>query len=90
MDPLPDFVLQRGGRRVRDIKKSFAAAVERSGTHKRVTPHTLKHTSATWMLQQGVSIWDVADFLATSVRTIGKVYGHRFPSHQRRALKAFG
>lgn len=85
-----DFVLQRGGRRVRDIKKSFATAVERSGIHKRVTPHTLKHTSATWMLQQGVSIWDVADFLATSVRTIEKVYGHHCPSHQERALKAFG
>jgi integrase len=85
-----DFVIQWGGRRAKDIKKSFAAAVARSGISKRITPHTLKHTSASWMLQRGVSIWDVADFLSTSVRTIEKVYGHHCPSHQERALKAFG
>ena len=85
-----DFVIQWEGRRAKDIKKSFARAVALSGISKRVTPHTLKHTSASWMLQNGVSIWDVADFLATSVRTIEKVYGHHCPSHQERALKAFG
>ena len=85
-----DFVIQWGGRRARDIKKSFARAVQLSGIQKRVTPHTLKHTSISWMLQNSASIWDVADFAATSVRTIEKVYGHHCPSHQERALKALG
>jgi integrase len=85
-----DFVIQWDGRRAKDIKKSFARAVALSGSAKRITPHTLKHTCASWMLQNGVSIWDVADFLATSMGTIEKVYGHHCPSHQERALKAFG
>ena len=85
-----DFVIQWGGRRAKDIKKSFARAVELSGINKNITPHTLKHTCASWMLQRGVPLWDVADFLATSPRTIEKVYGHHCSSHQERALKAFG
>jgi len=85
-----DFVIQWRGRRARDIKKSFARAVELSGIQKDVTPHTMKHTCITWMLQNGAPIWDVADFTATSVRTIEKVYGHHCPSHQERALKALG
>ena len=85
-----DFVIQWGGRRAKDIKKSFARAVELSGLQKRVTPHTLKHTCISWMLQNDATIWDVADFAATSVRTIEKVYGHHCPSHKERALKALG
>jgi integrase len=85
-----DFVIQWGGRQAADIKKSFAKAVALSGIQKHVTSHTLKHTCISWMLQKDVSIWDVADFTATSVRTIEKVYGHHCPSHQERALKALG
>ena len=85
-----DFVIQWGGGHVKDIAKSFASAVALSGIDKHVTPHTLKHTCITWLLQAGVSIWDVADFVATSPRTIQEVYGHHCPSHQERALKAFG
>jgi integrase len=84
-----DFVIQWGGHRVKDIKKAFAAAVERSGINKRITPHTLKHTAATWLLQDGVSLWDAAQYLSTSMETLEKVYGHHCPSHQERALKAF-
>jgi hypothetical protein len=48
-------VIQWEGRRAKDIKKSFAAAVARSGIQKRVTPHTLKHTCCSWMLQCATS-----------------------------------
>jgi len=84
-----DFVIQWGGHRVKDIKKAFAAAAGRSGINKRITPHTLKHTAATWLLQDGVSLWDASQYLSTSMETLERVYGHHCPSHQERALKAF-
>jgi integrase len=84
------FVIQWGGRQAKDIKKSFARAVELSGIGKHVTPHTLKHTCATWLKQEGVSLSDAAQFLATSMQTLEKVYAHHQPHHQERALKAFG
>jgi integrase len=79
-----------GGRRLKQIKQSFARAVAASGIEKKITMHTLKHSCATWLMQQGVTIFDAADFLATSVRTLEKVYAHHAPDHQERALKAFG
>jgi integrase len=50
-----------------------------------VTPHVLRHTRATWMMQAGVSIWDAAGFLGMSVKTLEAVYGHHAPSHQEQA-----
>jgi integrase len=84
-----DFVIQWGGNRVGDIKRAFAEAVPAAGLNKHVTPHTLKHTCATWLVQSGVNLWDVADFLSTSMETIVKNYAHHAPEHQQRALKGF-
>ena len=50
-----------------------------------VTPHTLKHTCATLMLQNGVSTWTVAGLLGTSEAVICKVYGHHAVEHLRSA-----
>jgi integrase len=85
-----DFVVAWGRRRVSNISGSFALAVERAGLEKRVTPHTLKHTAASWMIQAGVPLWDVAQYLATSMRTLEQVYAHHRPDQHERALKAFG
>jgi integrase len=84
-----DYVIRWNNHRVHDVRKSFAAAVEGARLGKRVTPHVLKHTSASWLLQGGVSIWDASQFLATSPDTVQRVYGHHCPEHQERALKVF-
>jgi integrase len=47
-------VLHISGRPIQNIKKGFAAACRRAGIDK-VTPHTLRHTAATWLMQNGVS-----------------------------------
>jgi integrase len=84
-----DYVIQWHGRRIHNVKESFAAAVEGVGLGKHVTPHVLKHTCVSWLLQSGVSLWDAAQFFSTSVPTLERVYGHHCPSHQERALRAF-
>jgi integrase len=85
-----DFVLQWNGRRVGDIKKAFGAAVDHAALGKHVTPHTLKHTAATWLMQGGASLWDASVFLGTSMQTLEKVYAHHSPDSHERALKALG
>ena len=57
------YVLHINGNPIRDIKKGFAAACERAGLND-VTPHTLRHTAATWLMQANVSIWDAAGYLS--------------------------
>jgi integrase len=83
------FVLHINGERIGDIKKGFAAACERAKIE-RASPHTLKHTCATWLMQSGTDLWQAAGFLATSVETIQRVYGHHHPDYQRAAAENIG
>ena len=63
------YVLHIDGERIGDIKKGFAAACERAGIAG-ASPHTLKHTAATWLMQPGTDPWQAAGFLSTSVETL--------------------
>lgn len=54
-----------------------------------VTPHTLRHTCATWLLQSGAKLWDVSALLGTSVTMLEKVYGHHAPNYQSGLSCAF-
>jgi integrase len=55
---------------------------------KDVTPHTLRHTAATWKAQSRVPLWEAAGFLGMSRETLEKVYGHHDPDHLRAAAEA--
>ena len=81
-------VINRDGARLGDIKKGFAAACARAGLEG-VSPHTLRHTAATWLMQQGVAMWEAAGFLGMTQETLEKVYGHHHPDYLRNAARAF-
>jgi integrase len=83
------YVLHINGEGIKDIKKGFAAACNRGGIAD-VTPHTLKHTAATWLMQSGADPWQAAGFLSTSVETLLRVYGHHHPDYQRKAAENIG
>jgi integrase len=83
------YVLHINGERIKDIKKGFAAACKRAGIAA-ATPHTLKHTAATWLMQSGTDPWQAAGFLSTSVETLLRVYGHHHPDYQRQAAENIG
>jgi integrase len=83
------YVINDNGLRLRDVKRGFASACSRAGLSK-VTPHTLKHSCATWLMQKGVPTWEVAGYLATSRETIERVYGHHHPDYLKSASEAFG
>jgi hypothetical protein len=53
-----------------------------------ITPHTLRHTAATWLIQNGAPMWDAAGFLGMSEKTLRDVYGHHHPEHLRSAASA--
>jgi len=83
------YVLHINGDRIGDIKKGFAAACFRAGL-KVVTPHTLRHTSATWLMQAGTEPWQASGYLSMSMETLQRVYGHHHPDHMREAAAAIG
>jgi integrase len=83
------YVLHINGEPIGDIKKGFAAACRRAGIEG-VTPHTLRHTAATWLMQKGVDLWQASGFLAMSEKTLVEVYGHHHLEFMREAAEAIG
>jgi integrase len=81
------FVVSLDGAKIGDIKRGFAGAATRAGLTG-VTPHTLRHTAATWLLQAGVPIWEASGFLSMSQETLERTYGHHAPDFMGRAAKA--
>jgi integrase len=81
------FVIQENGARLGDIKKGFASACRRAGLTD-VTPHTLRHTAATWLMQAGVAMWEASGYLGMTQETLERVYGHHHPDHLREASDA--
>jgi integrase len=80
-------VVEWNGRSVKRVKKSFATACRLAGLEG-VTPHTLRHTSTTWLLQRGVIKEQVAGYVGMSRDVLERVYGHHSPDHQEEAVNA--
>ena len=76
------------GAPVKSVKTGFRHAVELAGLWGKVTPHTLRHTAATWLMQRGVPIWQTAGFLGMSANMIERTYGHHHPDYMRGAAEA--
>jgi integrase len=70
------------------VRKGFAAAVKTAELDKPVTPHTLRHTAATWMMQNAADLWQAAGFLGMTVEMLERRYGHHHPDFQRDAAAA--
>ena len=78
------------GQPVKSVKTAFKSAVALAGLTGRITPHTLRHTAATWLMQLGVGKWQASGFLGMNVETLRNVYGHHHPDHLREAANAIG
>jgi integrase len=79
------------GKPVASVKTGFASAVRIAGLDVatgNVTPHTLRHTAATWLMQRGAPMWEAAGFLGMSEKTLRDTYGHHHPAHLRGAADA--
>ena len=69
--------------RVRSVRQAFATTAKNARI--RATPHILRHTAATWAMQNGGDPWQVSGYLGMTVETLIKVYGHHHPDFQQGA-----
>ena len=85
-----DLVLHHGGRKIESVRRGFAGCVADAGLSPNITPHWLRHTAATWLMEAGVPLWEAGKYLGMTAATLEKHYAHHRPDHQsvaRRALK---
>ena len=85
--PVAKYVCAYRGKKIKSIKTAWNAAVKRAGLGRDVTPHTLRHTRATWLMQRGTDYWEAAGHLGMSVETLCKVYGKHHPDFQKNAAE---
>ena len=79
------------GKPVSSVETAMATAVrlaDVSTEHGNVTPHTLRHTAATWLMQNGAPLWEAAGYLGMSEKTLRETYGHHHPDYMRGAVEA--
>lgn len=77
----PRLPLGIGDRRLRE---EWAEARQKTGIACRW--HDLRHTCASWLVQAGVPIYTVAEFLGHSSVTVTKRYAHLAPTHLQEAI----
>jgi len=66
------------GQRIGSVKNAFATACERAGIAG-CTPHTLRHTCASWLVMSGRPLIEVRDLLGHSTVKMTERYAHLAP-----------
>lgn len=78
---------------VEKIRRAWATAVDLAWLapahtgQDAVTPHVLRHTRATWLMQAGIDHWEAAGALGMSVKTLIDNYAHHHPDWQKNAAE---
>jgi integrase len=83
------YVIEYNGKPVTRMGVAFRLAVEATGLGDDVTPHTLRHTAATWGMQRGADIWSLSGYLGMSVKTLTTIYAHHAPDHLASAVDVY-
>lgn len=83
---------RKTGRARKQISKSFPRAVNEAGLNdgiedrrQRVTFHTLRHTFASWLVMEGISLYDVKELLGHATLTMTERYAHLAPDRNKKA-----
>jgi integrase len=82
------YVCHYRGKRISRPSSSWERIRIIAGLPDHVTPHILRHSRATHMMQQRVDPWDAANALGMSLAMLTTVYGHHHPDWQKDAANA--
>lgn len=69
-------------------RTSFGNCVADARLPAEITPHWLRHTCATWLMQGGANLWKAAGFTGMTPTMLEKNYGHHHPDFQLEASLA--
>jgi hypothetical protein len=71
------------------IRSAWEGILEDAGLGEDVVRHSLRHTAATWLMQQGTDRWQAAGWLGMTLEQPADGYGHH-SGFQEEAAEAFG
>lgn len=68
------------------VQKAFKAALQQSGIQKAATPHTLRHSYATHLLEAGLNLRQIQSYLGHASLKTTAIYTHLTQSAETQAL----
>ena len=76
-----EYIFVRGGRRIGEsyLARRFKKYVRMAGLDEGLHWHSLRHTHASWLVQCGVSLYEVQKLLGHSSSRVTEVYSHLQP-----------
>lgn len=84
-------VLHHGGEPLAGkIRTGFEGCIRDAGLPEEITPHWMRHTAATWLMEGGAEMWLASAYLGMSIATLEKHYAHHRPDYQADAVRAVG
>lgn len=81
------YVIEYQGGSVDNPNRALQAAATLAGLGK-VTAHTLRHTAISWLVQEGVPLWEVSHWVGVSTEQIERTYGHHSPDRFKNVQRA--
>jgi len=72
------------------IRTAFEGAVRDAGLPDDITPHWMRHTCATWLMEADAKPWEAAGYTGMTTKTLEDHYGHHRPDHQGRVSRLIG
>jgi integrase len=82
------FAVEWNGGAVKDVDRAFRTVARAAGLPW-VTPHVLRHTAATWLMQLGTPKWEAVEYLGMTAKQLDDTYGHHDPDHLKAPREAF-
>lgn len=83
------FVIEYGGKRIRDVKKGLQSAARRAGIDKPVGAHMFRHSAAIWMAKEDIPLQRISQYLGhSSIRVTEKHYARYKPDFLHDAAAA--
>ena len=74
----------------KEIQRAFKRAKRISGIRAILTPHSIRHTFASWLMMDGASLLDTSRLLGHSDVRMTQKYAHLSPDHLREAAGRIG
>ena len=78
---IPSVIHYRGRPLSTNVRRSWETIRKLAGHARIDSPHVLRHTSATWFMQTGTDLAQIAGYLGMSTEILEGVYGHHHPDH---------
>ena len=81
------YVINQNGKPIKNPRRAFNTAARRAAITD-INRHTLRHTCASWLVQRGVPLLEVAKYLGQTNERTAELYAHLSPDHLKKARNA--